>query len=65
MSVRIRLLFADEGAFHDEIVDIPQDLLDRHERLIDCLREEADVLRGLYVDLERLCAAFIEEDAKN
>jgi hypothetical protein len=63
VSVRVRLLFVDEGAFHDEIVRIPQDLLDRHERLIDCLQEEAGVLKELHVDLGRLCAAFVEEDA--
>lgn len=57
-SVTVRLLFADEGTYHHEDIQIPLELLERYERLIDCLREEPDVLKTLYVDVGRLCAAY-------
>ena len=57
-NVTVRLLFADEGAYHHEDIQIPLELLERYERLIDCLREEPDVLKTVYVDVGRLCAAY-------
>lgn len=58
-SVRIRLLFADEGSFHHEEVTVPAPVLDRYGRLIDCLREEPSVLKRIHVDLGRLCSAIV------
>ena len=56
--VRIRLVFVDGGSFHDVDVEDPAKALDRHERLVDCLREDVEVLAGLHVDVARLCAAY-------
>ncbi len=56
----VRLLFADEGSFHHEVVSVPADALERHERLIDCLLEDPDVLRTVHVDVDRLCSAAVE-----
>ncbi len=58
-TVRIRLLLADEGSFHHETVRVPASLLDRHERLVDLLVEEPEVLRRVHVDLGRLCTARV------
>ncbi|TVP49116.1 MAG: hypothetical protein EA350_02475 [Gemmatimonadales bacterium] len=58
-SVTVRLLFADEGAFHHEEIAIPAALLDQHERLIDLLREEPEVLKRIHLDLDRLCSAQV------
>jgi len=33
--------------------------LARHERLIDCLREEPELLGSIHVNTERLCAAYL------
>jgi hypothetical protein len=60
-TLTVRLLFVDEGSYHHEDVVIPSATLDEHERLIDCVREDAAVLRQLHVDLERLCAAWVVE----
>jgi hypothetical protein len=57
--VTVRLLFADEGAFHHEEISLPADLLDQHERLIDLLREEPEVLKRIHLDLDRLCSAQV------
>lgn len=57
-DTRIRLLFVDEGSYHREEIRVPGEALDRYERLIDFLREEPEVLRDVYVDVERLCAAW-------
>ena len=37
MSVRVpvRLVFADRGSFHDVVVHLPADALQRHERVVD------------------------------
>lgn len=58
---RVRLLFVDEGSYHHEEVEIPTAMLGRHERLIDCLQEDADVLKTVYVDVSRLCSAQVVE----
>ncbi len=54
---KVRLLFVDGGSYHHEDIEIPTALLGRHERLIDCLQEEPDVLKQVYVDMSRLCSA--------
>ncbi|MFQ5536995.1 MAG: hypothetical protein ACE5GJ_06040 [Gemmatimonadota bacterium] len=59
---RVRLLFADEGSFHHEEVSLPTGSLEAYERLIDCVREDPEVLRELYVDVDRLCAAYLVEE---
>ncbi|MEX0979614.1 MAG: hypothetical protein WDZ89_00875 [Gemmatimonadota bacterium] len=56
-KVKIQLLFVDEGSYHHEEVWVAGEVLGKYERLIDCLREEPEVLRDLYVDVNRLCAA--------
>ena len=55
---KIRLLFVDDGQYHHEDLSVPSELLGRYERLIDCLREDEAVLREMYVDVARLCAAW-------
>lgn len=58
-SVTVRLLFVDDGEYHHEKVRLPAGAVARYERLIDCLREEPEVLARLYVDVERLCSAQV------
>jgi len=60
-SSRIRLLFVDEGSYHHEEVEIPSSSLEGYERLIDCVREDPEVLKRVFVDVERLCAAYLVE----
>ncbi len=61
-TARVRLVFVDKGVYHHEDVRLPSAGLNSSERLIDCLREDPDVLGDLYVDLKRLCAAYRVED---
>ena len=61
-TVRVRLVFADEGTFHAETILVPADALDEHERLIDLLREEPAVTRQVYLDLDRLVSAYLVEE---
>lgn len=61
--VSIRLVFADRGAFHEVVVQLPAELLDGHERLIDALREDPEITGEIYVDHRRLVAAYrVEEE---
>jgi hypothetical protein len=60
--VRVRLLFVDEGSYHHEEVEIPAKSLEAHDRIIDCVREDSDVLRRVYVDVDRLCSAYLVDD---
>jgi hypothetical protein len=55
----VKLVFADRGAFHDVVVQLPSEVLARHERIIDALREEPSITGAVYVDLRRLVAAFV------
>jgi hypothetical protein len=61
-SVKIRVLFVDEGHYHHETLRVPSAALDGYERLIDGLREDPAVLKAVYVDVERLCAAWVVDD---
>lgn len=58
----IRLVFADEGSFHTEIVTIDADQLDEYDRLIDLLREDTAVTRHIYIDLKRLVSASLADE---
>ena len=59
--VKVRLLFADGGDFRSEKVTIPAASLEGYDRLIDCLREDPEVQKELYLDYPRLCAAHLAE----
>jgi len=56
------LLFVDQGYYHHEDITVPAAVIGRYDRLIDCLREDPEVLKRTYVDTERLCAATLMED---
>lgn len=60
-SVKVRLLFADDGEYHHETVEIPTQSADRYDRLIDCFLEDPDVMKKLFVDVGRLVSARIED----
>lgn len=57
--LRVRLVLADGGGFHEEEIDVPARSLDGYDRLIDCLREDAEVLKRLHLDVGRLAAAYV------
>lgn len=59
---RVRLILADGGDFLVHEVSIPAGSLEGYDRLIDCLREDPEVLKGLHVDPQRLVAAELLED---
>ena len=61
--VPVRLVFADRGAFHETTVRLPAEVLARYERIIDALREDAEVTAAVYVDARRLVAAFVEGES--
>ena len=59
---RVKLLFVDQGSYHHETLTVPARALEGYERLIDYLREDPSVLARVYVDVGRLCAAYLAED---
>ncbi len=60
--MKIRLLFVDDGNYHHEEIELPGGSLGDYDRLIDGLREDPGVLRQLFLDVERLCAAWVVDD---
>lgn len=62
MSVRVRLLFVDDGSYHHETVVLPDAVVQGYERIIDGLREDPEVLKRAWVDVDRLCAAYLVDD---
>lgn len=58
-SVKVRLLFADDGEYRNETIEIPAGATDEYDRLIDCLREDEAVQKKLYMDLDRLVSAYL------
>ncbi|MDH5759201.1 MAG: hypothetical protein OEZ65_06400 [Gemmatimonadota bacterium] len=61
-NLKVRLLFADGGAFHHEDVEIPSASMKGYDRIIDCVREDEAVLKRIYVDVDRLCAAYLIDE---
>lgn len=59
--INVRMLFAEEGGYHVEVLALPGGGLEEYGRLIDFLIEDPDVLRECYVDVSRLCAAQVVE----
>ena len=57
--IKVRLLFSDSGAFHHEDLEIPASAMEGYDRLIDGLQENPDFLKGAYLDVGRLCAAWL------
>ena len=57
-TFKVRLVFVDDGSFHHEEVELPAAAADEYERLIDYVREDPDVLKAMYVDVDRLVAAY-------
>lgn len=60
--VKVRLLFVDEGDYHHEEVSVPVSSVESYDRLIDAIREDPEILKVLFVDVGRLCAAYLVED---
>lgn len=61
----VRLLFADDGSFHHEEVQIPAGAMAGYDRLIDCLMEDPTVLKRLHVDVSRVCSAELTNAAES
>ena len=59
-TVQVKLVFADRGSFHELFVQLPAEVLDRYERLIDALREDPEVTHSIHIDPKRLVAAYVE-----
>ena len=62
-STRVRLVFVEDGSYHHEEVRVPVEALDGYDRLIDALREEPSILKRIFVDVSRLCAAYLVEES--
>lgn len=60
--LKVRLLFVDEGSYHHEEVELPAAALERYDRLIDCIREDEEVQKRVFVDAARLCSACVLEE---
>jgi hypothetical protein len=63
-TVAVKLVFADRGSFHDVVVQLPEDAIERYGRIIDALREDPRITAQMYVDRRRLVAAYIERDSE-
>ena len=61
-SLTVRLLFVDSGSYHHEEVTLPASAMDQHDRLIDGVREDEAVQKRLFVDVERLCSAWVVQE---
>ena len=61
-TIRINIIIADEGSFHEEELVVPSAVVDDYDRLIDGLREDPAVLKKVYLDLGRLAAAWVVEE---
>lgn len=61
--VPVKLVFADGGSFHDLVIHLPEDVIQRYARIIDALREDPEITATVYVDRRRLVAAFVEDGA--
>lgn len=58
----VKLVFAEGGAFHDVVIGMSAETLERHPRLIDALREDRELAASLFVNFRRLVAAHVLEE---
>lgn len=63
--IPVRLVFADRGSFHDVVVRLPAEAFDRHERVVDAIREDPAITAEIYVDGRRLVAAVVLPDGES
>lgn len=61
--IPIRLVFADRGSFHEVVVRLPTDVVERYDRIIDALREDPEITSTVFVDGRRLVAAYVDSAA--
>jgi len=59
----IRIVVADNGSFRDLTLRLPPAAVERHERLIDAIREDPEITASIFVDSRRLVAAWILSDS--
>jgi len=64
-GVLVRLVFVDDGSYHHEHVRIPEATLAAYDRLIDALQEDEELLARVYVDMSRLCGAFVVDGSED
>jgi hypothetical protein len=62
--VNVKVVFADRGSFHDVVLRLPADVIERYGRIIDALREDPEITAEVYVDKRRLVAAYLEQPAE-
>jgi hypothetical protein len=60
----VKLVFAEGGAFHDEVIGVSAETLARHPRLIDALREDEELAATLFVNFRRLVAAHVLHESR-
>ena len=58
-TLKVRLVLSEGGAFHNEEIEIPATSLEGYHRLVDCLREDPQVLKRIHVDVDRLAVAYV------
>lgn len=60
--IQVRVLYAGRGGYHSEVISVPGDGMEEHERLIDFIREDPAVAAECYIDAARLCSAQVVDD---
>ena len=55
------MLFVDEGAYHQEDLEVSAEDAREYDRLIDYLQEDEALQKRIYLDTDRLCAAWVLE----
>ena len=58
-TVKVRLVLSEGGAFHNEEIELPSASLEGYDRLVDCLREDPEVLKRVHVDVSRVAVAYV------
>ncbi|HWV58815.1 MAG TPA: hypothetical protein VNZ57_15270 [Longimicrobiales bacterium] len=60
----VRIVVADNGSFRDLTLRLPPAAIERHERLIDAIREDPEINASIFIDSRRLVAAWILSEAE-
>ena len=60
--VKVEVLYVEDGGYHAQTLTLPAGGRGEYERLIDFVREDADVLRECYIDVDRVCSVHVVDD---
>ncbi len=60
--LHVRILYAQDGGFHEQTISVPATGRPEHENLMDFLANDQAVQRECFIHFGRVCSALVVEE---